>query len=312
MTKKYKDEQWLRDQYVGTTNSLNDLSDNCSVTSETVRQYLHEYGIDIKPKFITKSNDCKELHKTKDWIRSEYVENRRTQSDLADECGCSEKAIRKGVEFYGFNVRSQSEQKLECARKHKSEDWMRKMYYDQELSIDDIAEQCGCSDSVIERRIDELGLQRNIEVSCAGDHRDKEWLVEKYHIENLKMDDMAELCGCQQTLISDWMQKHNIDTDDGLFKSGEDHWNYKHGESVRGQLDFRKRDKWIKFSQQQKEKCDWTCEYCETTGGQLHTHHVEPLSMGGDRWENEFVVLCRDCHINNYELWHPPQLENYI
>jgi len=77
-----------------------------------------------------------------------------------------------------------------------------------------------------------------------------------------------------------------------------------------GPTDEYKKKGWTTFSNRYRE---WvgSCEYCGSDE-ELHLHHVYPISMGGNWWENKFTVLCRGCHFGNYYMWHPPQLEDYI
>lgn len=74
----------------------------------------------------------------------------------------------------------------------------------------------------------------------------------------------------------------------------------------------RNTEEWKKFSQKKKKEADWKCEYCESSSDILNTHHVYPLEIGGDMWDNEFIVLCFTCHRGDYAYWHPPQLAEYI
>jgi len=45
-------------------------------------------------------------------------------------------------------------------------------------------------------------------------YHDKEWLREKYHGEGLQQSEIADICGVQQSTISDWMSRHGIETVD--------------------------------------------------------------------------------------------------
>lgn len=45
-------------------------------------------------------------------------------------------------------------------------------------------------------------------------YHDKEWLVERYKGREMGVVEIAELCGCSQSTISYWLDKHGIDTRD--------------------------------------------------------------------------------------------------
>lgn len=88
-------------------------------------------------------------------------------------------------------------------------------------------------------------------------------------------------------------------------RTGEDHPLYDGGEHNK----YKQRD-WRIFS---KKYRGWVgaCEFCGNTEN-LQTHHDEPLSMGGNIYDNTFTVLCSECHYGDFYKWHPPQLEEYI
>jgi hypothetical protein len=92
--------------------------------------------------------------------------------------------------------------------------------------------------------------------------------------------------------------------------NGEDHPAWSGGSRRHHPSGF----KWVSFTRMMKSIKQMTCEYCNCSGNydNLYTHHIEPIGMGGDAWNNKFIVLCKDCHYGNYKYWHPPQLEEYI
>lgn len=251
-----------------------------------------------------------EKYKNRDWLEKKYHEDELTQIEISNLCDTSTQTICNWMRRNGINARSRSERELSCSMKHESRDWLLKKKKDG-LKKSEMADVCGCSKDTIDRRMSSFGISQDDTLNCSGKHRSEDWLIEKYHRNGLTMKEVAEECGCTQACISEWLQNFNIKTQSGKFKSGENHWNYKNGDCRREKLDFRKSDEWKRFSLQKKKKADWMCEYCLSTG-RLHTHHVKPVSMGGDEWDNEFIVLCKDCHIGNYGKWHPPILEQYI
>lgn len=87
--------------------------------------------------------------------------------------------------------------------------------------------------------------------------------------------------------------------------TGKEHPLYDGG----GHNKYKERE-WRHFSKKYRE---WVgeCEYCGNEDN-LQTHHVYPLSIGGDMFDNEFIVLCSSCHYGDYNRWHPPELEDYI
>jgi len=97
------------------------------------------------------------------------------------------------------------------------------------------------------------------------------------------------------------------------FPTGEDHWNWKGGEAKR-HTGFYASKKWKEFSREIKERDGFTCSYCGEKGGNLQAHHIEPVSLGGEKYppKEKMITLCYSCHQENFKRWHPDQLEDYI
>lgn len=58
---------------------------------------------------------------------------------------------------------------------------------------------------------------------------------------------------------------------------------------------------WDHLARQTKKRDNWTCQHCEKQGGQLgsaelHAHHIEPRSKGGEDTLNNLITVCHSCH----------------
>ena len=306
-SERHRNFNWLQDKYVDESMTLDEIGELCGCNHETIRTWLKKGDIERRD-FSEKENVCCGKHKDKKWLQKRKDVGESIY-DMSNKCGCSPSTISKWMDKFSIDKNGLSPN---CSNKHKSDKWVCRKYKEEKLSIKDISDNCGCSNSVIHRRIRELNLERgDIRANCDNKHKDRVWLNEKYISESKDMKELSNLCGCTQETISQWINKYNIDTKDGKFETGENHWNFENGECVEDKLDFRKSKQWEKLSRERKESVNWKCEYCGESG-KLHTHHTEPVSMGGAKWDNNFVVLCKGCHIGDYGNWHPPQLEEYI
>nr|ADE29264.1 regulatory protein [uncultured virus] len=52
-------------------------------------------------------------------------------------------------------------------------------------------------------------------------YRDEEWLREQYLERGQTMREIADMCGCSQTTVSKWINRHGIET-----RSGSDYWGW--------------------------------------------------------------------------------------
>lgn len=302
----HRNKNWLEEKYLEDNNSLSEVSIICGCSRETIRTWLKKHNIDRRNYYEKVDLNCSGKHKDSEWLEKKYKKERSIYK-LSDICGCSPSTIHKNLKKIGVD---RIGNEANCSKNHLNEDWLKNKFIEDKLSIKKIASDCGCSNTVIRKSLDEFNIKRDhINTTCNLYHRDITWMKRMY--KDKTMREMANRCGCSQETISYWLDNFNIETSTGLFNSGENHWNYKDGKSAKEFIDFRKTNEWKKFSKDKKEEANWKCEYCNDNG-MLHTHHVFPVSLGGDEWDNKFKVLCKNCHINNYSKWHPPQLKEYI
>lgn len=82
MTRRYRDAEFLREQYVNRRKSSRDIADMCDTSSSTVSRWLDRHDIDREPRY----KNC-------EWLTVQYVEKRRSQQDIADECNVAKTTI---------------------------------------------------------------------------------------------------------------------------------------------------------------------------------------------------------------------------
>jgi transcriptional regulator with XRE-family HTH domain len=101
-------------------------------------------------------------------------------------------------------------------------------------------------------------------------YRDKEWLREQHHDNELTRKEIAELCGCDKTTISNWLDRHDIET-----------------RLARPRTDPRLNDpEWLREQYHQKELSTRDiAELCDcsktTVNNWLGEHNIETRSPGG-------------------------------
>lgn len=163
-------------------------------------------------------------------------------------------------------------------------------------------------------------------------YHNKEWLKNQYFELNKDGMQIADEQNVHFSTIYDWMEKHGIDRrSKSEAKMGERNPHYKehrpeHSERMSGSknpswkdgrtnnMDFRKQTKWKNFSKKLREKANWTCENCGAHGSEkeIQTHHAIPVSKGGDKFDNIFIVLCKECHGNGESFWHNNSVDKQL
>lgn len=166
-------------------------------------------------------------------------------------------------------------------------------------------------------------LDGNFEVATNGikAYKDKDWLRQKYHIENLSQEEIGVLCGVSKHTVRAWVKKNNLQKEAGswtigvspwnlgknykfskyelseegrkvlsLKNSGENNWNWKggirtsrHGSAVTRNFVF--------------DREGGKCIKCNSDNN-LEYHHIIPHKVApalGDI-SNNIVLICEGCH----------------
>jgi transposase-like protein len=90
----------------------------------------------------------------------------------------------------------------------QNEEKLRRAYH-SDKTVDEIADEFGCSTETIYRWVDNFDLERR--ETYGGEWTNKETLIELYHGEGLTQYEISERLGCNQATIADWMDRHDID-----------------------------------------------------------------------------------------------------
>lgn len=102
-------------------------------------------------------------------------------------------------------------------------DELQTLYWDQELSLQQVADRLSVSPKTVRNAMDRLGIPtrsaqeatRLAHKSTASvKYRDKEWLRRAYHDEKMSLSQIAGLLNCDHSTISKWMARHGIPTRD--------------------------------------------------------------------------------------------------
>jgi len=98
-------------------------------------------------------------------------------------------------------------------RQYRDETWLREKYYDEQMTMSEMADECGVSRPTIADWMDKYGLDRRDNSAAqrvSGDHTDRNWLAEQYHGEGRSLADIADECDVDKVTIMNWMERHGI------------------------------------------------------------------------------------------------------
>jgi len=298
--RKYRDEEWLRKQYIEKHRGTIDISEECECHQQTIANWLEKHDIDIRSAHQIAD---KRLTDRK-WLREQYVEQQQTLAEIADTLGCCDDTVSNWLDKHGIDTRPP----------HKAADerltdpeWLSEQYVEMDKSMADIAEVCETNRSVVWKYIHRHNIEARID-SPPADKRltDPAWLRGQYVENRQSASDIAKKCGCSHSVVLSWLGKHGIDTRKPAesIGTGEDNARWKGGEFPYG-------PGWgVKKKRAVRERDDHTCqdprcsvtqaEHLDERGEKLHVHHLRKARDVDDPAERNakenLITLCRDCH----------------
>jgi transposase-like protein len=306
---KYRNEEWLREKYIKEGKTTREIADELDVVHSTVATWLNNHDIEATQGRAAPSDS---RLSDGEWLREQYVGERKTIQDIAEECDCSLDTARRKLISHGIETRPSGGGLVGNIPDERiaEEEWLREQYVDKKKSMADIGEQCGCHKHTVRRWLH----KHNIKIPEGGyqtpaDERltDPDWLHEQYAKSEKSLSEIADEIGCSLSAVWRWLDQHEIDTrepssNDGL--SGEDHAQWKGGKFPYGpgwteqkRCAVRERDNYCC----QDPNCAVTQEqHFDEYGERLHVHHLHKarnIDDPEDRNAKEnLITLCRGCH----------------
>jgi|APHM01.1.fsa_nt_gi hypothetical protein len=142
----------------------------------------------------------RERYHDRAWLAGQYHEKNQTAAEIADACDCSEWTICKWIHKHDIKVRYQSEH------------WLRARYHGDGMSLREIADECDIGKDWVGHWMREHDIERRGKQAADPRLRDAEWLRQQYHDRQLSLNDIGEECDCDHSIISRWMDRHDIQT----------------------------------------------------------------------------------------------------
>ena len=162
---KYRDEEWLREQYVEKERTLRDIAEECACSWNTVGRWLKKR--DIETRRGGKHPTPKQL-KDERWLREQYVEKERAMSDIAEECECSSRTVRKWLLKHDIETRSIGPRPISQQLNDKG--WLREQYIEKKKTSYDIAEECNRSHQTVLRWLRKHDIETRSQYPSGRDH----------------------------------------------------------------------------------------------------------------------------------------------
>lgn len=91
---------------------------------------------------------------SEDWLREQYVGEKRGMRDIADQLGTSDSVVQGRLARHGIETRGSkwTDPRLD------DPEWLEEKYHGERMTMGEIAEECSCSPRTVSRRIKTHGI----------------------------------------------------------------------------------------------------------------------------------------------------------
>jgi transposase len=148
MGRKYRDESWLREQYVEKEKTMAEIASECDVSSGAIGNWIDKYNIPTR----SQGPQHNRLEKLRDesWLREKLHEEKYTVAELVNELGYeSDSTVRKYMREYDIQVA------------YKNEDVLKSLIVDKEMEASEIADEFNIIEQTVKRWADKFDIPRH-------------------------------------------------------------------------------------------------------------------------------------------------------
>ena len=159
---KYRDEEWLREQYVEKGKTQTELSELCGCSQVTISRWVEKYNLSADQRTI----DSPRL-KDESWLREKYEIEGMSSRDIADECGCSRGTVVNRLKEHQIRVEDKYNRQYPRLNERG---WLFEEYVEKKRTISDIAKQCSCAPMTVWRWLRAHKINTRAKTYSGSDH----------------------------------------------------------------------------------------------------------------------------------------------
>jgi len=161
---KYRNEEWLREQYVELEQSTYDISEKLGCDRATICNWLKRHDINTRQ---GNKKPTKRLT-NEEWLREQYVELEQSTYDISEKCDCSRPTVCNWLRKHDISIRKGVEGGTPPENGYippspyprlQNEDWLKEQYLTKDKSVYDIAKMCGCSYQTVYKWLHKNGIE---------------------------------------------------------------------------------------------------------------------------------------------------------
>lgn len=213
--KRYQNRDWLYREYVENRRAMTDIADELGCGSSTIRYWIQKFDIETRSPNETKTTEQTRKLRDESWVREQYIENRRTASDIGNQLNVSENAVLQWLQRHNIPRRSNSasQHSASVVKKLKDKVWLREQYVQNRQSTTEIADELDVSSTTIINwlRTHDITIRDSVLSETALSRlRDSEWMYRRYVEEWAPTTEIASQLGCSPATVSNWLSEHEI------------------------------------------------------------------------------------------------------
>lgn len=148
----WEDEAWLREKHIDEGMTLQEMADYAGTTFDTVRYYMRKHGVE---RIGNARPDAK--YRDADYLEREYWENGKSLNEIAEDCDTDGPTILRWMKRHDIPRRTPHQEK---GTAWKDEETLRRLYWDEGMTLEEIGNELGCSMSTVSGWMQRLGVDR--------------------------------------------------------------------------------------------------------------------------------------------------------
>lgn len=151
---RYRDEEWLREQYWGEEKSTVEIANDCGAGTTTVATWMEKFGIERRDRLEAISASAPWCDKDK--LQELYVEQGLSTEDIGERLGCSGPCISNWLKRHDIPVRKGGRVAPEDFR---SGEKLKELYVARRMAVSEIAERYSASPLTVTKYLKMHGVK---------------------------------------------------------------------------------------------------------------------------------------------------------
>lgn len=162
MSNTLGNKEWLYEQYVTNGLGLRDIAAMCNCGTGIVTNFMNFHEIkrrNVSEVLLTEDALCK-LNDA-EWLKNMYVLEHNSLETISAALNCSPCTVSNYLKSFNISLKTSSESKLsvDAYKLLNNYDWLYEKYVSDHLTLRNIAELLGCSDTCVGRYISKCGIE---------------------------------------------------------------------------------------------------------------------------------------------------------